>query len=232
MPETLEALGVFLLAVLPGALYVWSFERVVGRWGIGLSDRLLRFAAASTIFLALFAWPLYELRSEYVHHAIVGPDGKRTFVNRIADGDDLPRWLFTLPVLYVALPIVAGTAVGLSVASRSPKWRRVGRVLAGRDPAPRAWDYLFSLRPAAAVRMMLKDDGGWLGGFYGEDSYAAGYPEEPQDVYLERTYAMNQDDGTFVADDAGHPVELGSGLLVRWDEVRFMEVLSEQEATQ
>lgn len=232
MPETLEALGVFLLAVLPGALYVWSFERVVGRWGIGLSDRLLRFAAASTIFLALFAWPLYELRSEYVHHPIVRADGKPTFVNRIADGDDLPWWLFMLPVLYVSLPIVAGTAVGLSVASKSPSWRRVGRILAGRDPAPRAWDYLFSLRPAAVVRMRLKDDGRWLGGFYGEDSYAAGYPEEPQDVYLERTYAMNQGDGSFVTDNAGHPVELGSGLLVRWDEVRFMEVLSEEEARQ
>jgi len=78
--------------------------------------------------------------------------------------------------------------------------------------------------------MRLKDDGRWLGGFYGESSYAAGYPEEPQDIYLERTYAMSQEDGSFVADDAGHPVELGSGLLVRWSEVRFMEVLSEQEA--
>lgn len=232
MPETLEALGVFLLAVLPGALYVWSFERIVGRWGIGLSDRLLRFAAASTIFLAFFTWPLYELRSEYVHHPSVGPGGKPTFANRIADADDLPWWLFTLPVLYVALPIVAGTAAGLSVASRSPRWRRVGRVLAGRDPAPRAWDYLFSLRPAAVVRMTLKDGGGWLGGFYGEDSYAAGYPEEPQDIYLERTYAMNQQDGSFVTDDAGHAVELGPGLLVRWDEVRFMEVFSEREARQ
>lgn len=231
MPETLEALGVFLLAVLPGALYVWSFERILGRWGIGLSDRLLRFAAASTLFLAVFAWPLYYLRSEYLHHRVVGGDGETRFVNRIADGDDLPWWLFTLPVFYVVLPIVAGTAVGLTVASRSPKWRRIGRVLAGRDPAPRAWDYLFSLRPAAAVRMRLKDDGRWIGGFYGEDSYAAGYPEEPQDIYLESTYAMNQGDGSFVTDDAGHPVELGSGLLVRWDEVRFMEMLSEQEAS-
>lgn len=231
MPETLEALGVFLLAVLPRALYVWSFERIVGRWGIGLSDRLLRFAAASTVFLAIFAWPLYHLRSEYLHHRVVGNEGKARFVNRIADGDDLPWWLFTLPVLYVVLPMAVGAAVGLTVASRSPRWRRVGRVLAGRDPAPRAWDYLFSLRPAAAMRMRLKD-GRWLGGFYGEDSYAAGYPEEPQDVYIESTYAMNQEDGSFVTDDAGHPIELGSALLIRWDEVRFVEVLSEQEARQ
>lgn len=43
-----------------------------------------------------------------------------------------------------------------------------------------------------------------------------------------RVHAMNQEDGSFVTDDAGHPVELGSGLLVRWDEVRFMEVLSNE----
>jgi hypothetical protein len=45
VPGTLQALGVFLLALLPGAIYIWSFERVVGRWGIGLSDRVLRFTA-------------------------------------------------------------------------------------------------------------------------------------------------------------------------------------------
>ena len=34
MPDTFEALGVFLVAVLPGANYVWSFECMVGRWGL------------------------------------------------------------------------------------------------------------------------------------------------------------------------------------------------------
>lgn len=230
MPDTIQAFGVFLLAVLPGALYVWSFERVVGRWGIGLSDRLLRFAAASAVFLAVFAWPLYELRSEYQHHAVTGPDGRTVFVNRIADGNDLPWWLFLLPLVYIGLPIAAGTAVGLGVASRSPRWRRVGRVLAGRDPAPRAWDYLFSSRPAAVVRMRLKGDSGWIGGFYGIDSYAAGYPEEPQDVYLEETYAMDQGDGTFLLSENGSLEKLGSGLLIRWDEVLFLEVFPEQES--
>lgn len=229
MPDTLEALGVFLLAVLPGAMYVWSFERVVGRWGIGLSDRVLRFAAASTVFLATFAWPLYELRSEYLHHPAIDSTGERVYANRVADAEDLPIWLFALPLLYVGLPIAAGTAVGRSVRARSPAWRRVGRILAGRDPAPRAWDYVFSSRPAAVVRMRLKSDGSWLGGFYGSRSYAAGYPEEPQDLYLERTFAMDHDTGSFVYDADDRPVELGTALLIRWDEVLFMEFVSDGE---
>jgi hypothetical protein len=72
--------------------------------------------------------------------------------------------------------------------------------------------------------MKLKDDGPWLGGFFGEDSYAAGYPEEPQDLYLERTFAMDQADGSFLTDTAGNPQELGSSLLIRWSEVQFLEV--------
>lgn len=229
MPDTLESLGVFLLAVLPGAMYVWSFERVVGRWGIGLSDRVLRFAAASTVFLAIFAWPLYELRSEYLHHPVIDASGQRVYVNQVADAEDLPIWLFALPMLYVALPIAAGTAVGRSVRAGSSAWRRVGLLLAGRDPAPRAWDYVFSSRPAAAVRMRLKPDGPWLGGFYGDRSYAAGYPEEAQDIYLEQAFAMDQSDGSFVRDADGRPVELGTAVLIRWDEVLFMEFVAEGE---
>ena len=67
----------------------------------------------------------------------------------------------------------------------------------------------------------------WLGGFYGLDSYAAGYPEEPQDIYLEETYAMNQDDGLFLHMENGSLERLGSGLLIRWEEVLFLEVFPE-----
>jgi hypothetical protein len=199
VPDTLEALGVFLLAVLPGAVYIWSFERVVGRWGIGLSDRVLRFIAASAVFLALFFAPLYFLRADYVHHRIVDKSGHVHYEDRLADARSVPWWLFLVPAGYLLLPAALGTAAGRAVRAQPGFWRGVGRVVAGRDPAPRAWDYLFSSEPAAAVRMKLKSDGPWLGGFFGAESYAAGYPEEPQDLYLEETFAMNQDDGSFIA---------------------------------
>jgi hypothetical protein len=33
MPESFEALAVIAIALLPGALYVWSFERLAGSSG-------------------------------------------------------------------------------------------------------------------------------------------------------------------------------------------------------
>jgi len=68
----------------------------------------------------------------------------------------------------------------------------------------------------------LKDDT-WIGGLFSKGSYAAGYPD-PQDLYLERTYAVRSD-GIFapgISDDGFD--ELGSGILVRWEEVKFLEM--------
>ena len=55
MPDTFQAVAVAVVALLPGALYVWAFERQAGRWGIGLSDRLLRFVGGSALFHAAAA---------------------------------------------------------------------------------------------------------------------------------------------------------------------------------
>ena len=55
MPTSFQAAAVLAIELLPGAMYIWSFERQAGRWGIGLSDRVLRFVGASAIFHAFFA---------------------------------------------------------------------------------------------------------------------------------------------------------------------------------
>lgn len=61
----LGAATLVLLALLPGALFVWSFERWAGRYGIGLPDRALRFAGGSAVFLSISAGPLYWLHANY-----------------------------------------------------------------------------------------------------------------------------------------------------------------------
>jgi hypothetical protein len=227
VPDTLTGFGVFLLAVLPGGLYVWSFERVVGRWGIGLSDRLLRIVAASAVFIAAFSYPLYlgwrSLKE------LEGAGDSRSIADLITDGEPVPWWVYLLPLAYVITPFVLGTWAGRAVRSSNARWKSVGRIISGKDPAPRAWDFLFSSSPGATIRMRLKDEGTWVGGQFGEDSYAAGYPEEPQDLFLEMTYAMDQEDGSFTQDENGDFVEIGSGLMIRWSEVQFLEVFPLQE---
>jgi hypothetical protein len=226
VPGTLQGLLVLVLAVLPGAMYVWGFEREAGKWRIGLSDAVLRFVVASALFQVVFAAPLYGLYQRYVHHDVtrggqaVLRNGRPAHENLLAEGD-VPVTLFLVPLAYIAIPAALGTVVGRAVQSRKPRPQRFGRVFAGKDPAPRGWDHLFTSRPSGTVRVRLKD-GSWIGGAFGEGSYAAGYPDKPQDLLLERSYQL-RDDGSFVKDQHGDFVGLGSRILVGWEEMRFLE---------
>lgn len=209
MPTSFEAVAALLVALIPGALYIWSFERMAGRWGIGLSDRIFRFVGASAIF-----------------HAVLAPVTYWLWTSRwpsIAIGDSHPRWLWLIAVVYVAAPLMVGTALGAVARGRSG-W---ARWITGPDPAPRAWDYLFQGERDGWVRIKLKT-GGWIGGAYatyGElKSYSAGYPEQ-QDIFLARSVDLDPATGEFQFDQDGS-VRLGAGgILVRWEEIEYLEYI-------
>jgi len=209
--DSFQGLAVVLLALLPGALYIWSFERLVGAWGSGFSDRLLRFVGVSAVFHTLFAPVTYRLWGDYVQTGRLQKAG-------------LPPTAWAAAVLYVAIPIIAGTSVGLGTASR----RRWARYLTGPTPAPRAWDYLFFSRPDGWIRLRLQN-GTWLGGAYAEGriglrSYAAGYPEE-QDLLLAESVEVDPDTGEFIFDEGGGPAYRGCAILVRWTEIAYLEFI-------
>lgn len=211
MPNTFQALAVLLVALLPGALYVWSFERQAGRCGIGLSDRLLRFVGGSAIFQACVAPASYWLWS--------------TQWPEIRTGEAPSWWLWLLAVIYVAAPLTAGTCIGHGTR-QGAKW---STWFTDPDPAPRAWDHLFQQGSNGWVRVRLKS-GAWIGGAFttspdGRPSYAAGYPEE-QDLYLSATAVIDPDTGAFAYDsDGGVVQELEKGLLIRWDEVEYLQFI-------
>jgi hypothetical protein len=215
---TLEALTVAVLALLPGAVYTWVYERQVSTSRAGLADRLLRLLGASGAFLALALPGLYQL-----YRVFVVP-------GRLVTGDPLPGAVWLLPPAYLLLPAVAGLVVGRAAHARKP-WVRL---LTGPAPAPRAWDHLFSTPKLTGwVRLKLMD-GTWLFGAWssgdaasGENrstpqrSYAAGYPEQ-QDLYLVDTASVG-DDGAVELDGDARPVMRGVGVLVRWDQVVYAE---------
>lgn len=211
MPGTFQALVVLIAALLPGALYTWSYEQLVGAWGVGLSDRVLRFVGVSAVFhaavapLTVWAWRSYVL------------------TGRLGDGN-LPIALWLLPLLYVVIPIASGVVVGRGTVNKRP-W---AKAFTGPSPAPRAWDYLFSRQPDGWVRVRLKS-GVWLGGAFssagdGLDSYAAGYPDE-QDLFLAEAYSVDPESGEFELDANGDVVPTGSGILVRWAEVEYLDFI-------
>jgi hypothetical protein len=209
VPDTFQAVAVTALALLPGALYVWAFERQAGRWGIGLSDRLLRFVGGSAIFHAMAAPLTYWVWTDEV-------PGARA-------SEPLAWWLWLLVLAYVGVPSVLGTVVGRGVRAEKP-WTTL---FTGPDPAPRGWDHLFGQKADGWVRLRMKS-GGWLGGAFadanGRRSYAAGYPE-PQDLYLAAAVELDQETGEFLVDADGNVPLLEGGLLVRWEEVEHLEFI-------
>lgn len=175
--NTVEAVAVLAIAFLPGALYLWALESVVGGWWLSLSDRLYRFVGWSTAFHLTVAPVTYML-----WRGFLAADQWRT-----------GGWELLLPwttlLIYMLLPIVAGRRVGGSWK----QGRAWARALVG-DPAPSSWDHVWSNLELAWVRVRMKS-GGWIGGAYGTGeglpSYAAGHPN-PADLYLAQTYEVDE----------------------------------------
>jgi hypothetical protein len=212
---TFQAAAVTIVAVLPGASYTFAFERVAGSFGVSLSDRLVRFTAASAVFHALFSGPELLIYRTFV-------------VSGRLERAEIIAWEFELLALgYVLLPTAVGSLVG---HGRNRRWRWVS-LLTGGSPEPRAWDYVWT-QPAKTmvVRLRLKS-GRWVAGFFGnvegaQGSYAAGYPEA-QDLFLGLQVKVEPDTGEFIKDGEGfiQPVEGRTALLVRWDEVEYADLL-------
>jgi len=145
---------------------------------------------------------------------------------RLAHGAALPLWLWLVPLIYVAVPALAGSVIGSATADG--KWWT--RYVAGRSPAPRAWVHqLYAHDHTGRVRLKMKDNA-WIVGAYAQSdngrlrSYAAGYPS-PQDLYLVETVECEPATGAFVVDANDRPIPRGMGVLVRWDEVMYLEFI-------
>lgn len=227
LPGTAVGLLVVLVAVLPGSLYTWAFERQVSAYGVTLADRTLRFLAASVLFDLVLAWPAYGL----YRLAAVHQDGR-------GFGQFAVAWLALLVV--VAVPGGTGAVLGGLYVTRSDRsgWRWLRRwltperetrllsVALGRAPAPRAWDNLFSERPNVYLRVRLADDQ-WVGGRFADASYAGGFPHDP-DLYLEEAWAVDQASGELLGETGlGFPVYIPAGQI-RWMEIEYEQTVPEE----
>lgn len=212
MISTFQALAVALLFLLPGAAYNFALERVAGSFGSSLADRLVRFLAASAAFQAVFSGFELWLYREYV------------VTGRLADGEVPWLLLQCVALLYVGLPTAIGSLVGRGQKKRWP-WVRL---LTGESPEPRAWDHVWRRDTVGIVRVRLKS-GSWLAGVYakspsGVRSYASGYPEAG-DLFLSEQLVVDSVSGEFTVDQDGRPFrpDGSPGLLLRWDEIEYLE---------
>ncbi|MGH3320202.1 MAG: DUF6338 family protein [Streptosporangiaceae bacterium] len=221
LPGTVTALLIVIVAVLPGSVYTWAYERQTSPYGVTFADRTLRFIAVSLIFHLVLAWPEYA-----VYRGAIAGRGSLGLVQFVV------LWLGLL--VLVAVPASVGTILGGLYATRSTReglgWlrrrlsaeteRRLLRVALGRTPAPRAWDDLFSEHPSAYIRVRTPD-GVWIAGRFAKDSYAAGFPNST-DLLLEEAWEVEQSSG--VLGDAG----FGYPVYVPAERIAWMEILPEE----
>ncbi|MDG9677919.1 DUF6338 family protein [Micromonospora sp. DH14] len=212
MPTTFLALAVAIMAILPGAACTFAYGARVGSYGVSLPDRVTRFLAVSIIFQALLSGLTYKL---YVELVATG---------RLERGEVSPWAIELTAVCYVAIPYLAGWLVGEGITK---DWLRLRSLVRG-SPEPRAWDFLFShRRPTAILRIKLKS-GQYIAGAFGTSadgkrSHASGYPEAG-DLYLSQTVAVDDTTGEFLRNDDQELIFGPGGMLIRWDEVIFLEV--------
>jgi hypothetical protein len=208
VPGSIQAIVAVFFAVLPGALYVWGVERFIGKWSLRSPDRLLRFVAVSAIFHVLAAPATY-----WLFHRYVDSDEWRA-------GNHLPVGLWAALLVYVAFPFALGVVVG----ARSANERiTVEALVSPRNDPPRAWDYFFATQPDGWIRCRLKS-GLWIGGAYAQGSYAAGYPEDG-DLYLATLADIDAQSGEFAFDSDGAVTLRDASLLVRWEEIEYLEFI-------
>lgn len=221
LPDSLTALLVVVVAVLPGSVYTWAYERQASPYGVTLRDRTLRFITVSLLFHLLLAWPEYV-----VYRAAIQGEG----ILQPARFATLWAGLLVL----VAVPGAIGTILGGLYATRNSRlgWQWIRRwlperrehqllrVMLGRTPAPRAWDDLFSDRPNVYLRVRTLDSL-WIAGRFARDSYAGGFPYQT-DVLLEEAWSVDQETGQL--GDSG----LGYSVYVPAVWIAWMEILPEQ----
>lgn len=221
MPESLQALLIAVLAVLPGAVATFSFERYVGTYTADFPERVVRFIVGSALVFPLtaaFAWPLW---TNVLHASVSDPlTGEAQFVNRLTTNDDLsPLWLL-LPIGYVTAPACAGAVAGSLWAA----WlrRQAGRGRALPDDL-RAWDWAFLDRRPVAVVARLRT-GGWVAGVFGPDSYASPKGLPSKDLYLEVALEVTNE-GVLVLDETDVPIRRDSSVLLHGEDVEMFELI-------
>jgi hypothetical protein len=200
-PSTVTQLVLVVVCVLPGVTYQFVRERARGPvpGETDLGHRLLRALTASIvldgIYLAVLGRNLVEM---------LRPDR--------FPGDPRGTALYALVLLF---GVPASSAAVLS-------WRERRRLRGRYRATPTAWDHMFRDRGPSYVRARLKD-GTWVGGWYGETSFATSYPQ-PAELYLQSSYRMSAD-GSFLA-----RVEATDGLYLRAEDVDVIELLAPPRA--
>jgi Family of unknown function (DUF6338) len=201
LPSTVQELAILLLFVIPGTVYQGVLDRFRGPVAAeqDSSNRIVRAVAASAVFDSVYAVAIGP-------HLVSMTSGKSALSG--LSSHSRSAGLLGL-VLLVLIPSI--------VALLEAKYDR-RKSQAVYDSTPTSWDFLFKSRGSCWIRLKLKDQGGWIGGWYGTKSFTSSYPQ-PSDIYLESEYKMTSD-GKFT-----ETIVNTGGVYVAGERIELVEII-------
>jgi hypothetical protein len=219
MPSTLQALGIVLLAVLPGALATLAYERHRPGRTVDSAERVVRFVGVTLLVSPIAFLLAYPVWREVLHRPALAADGRRIYVNDLANGD-ASKWWSLVVVAYVVIPVLLGLLAGAVVkAYVEQKPERIKRSLGANLTA---WDVIFLEGGPIVIAARLRSDV-WVAGLFGSRSYASAPAVKNKELLLEEEYEVDAD-GRVDRDADGVPVPKGGSVLICWSDVEVFNV--------
>lgn len=188
IPSTWVQVVVILTFVVPGFVYQVSRQAVAGPdpEQQEFATRVLRAIVSTAAFAGVYAL-LFGTR---VVGYIRAPD-------RALDDVQAVGVAFVVFALLIPWLVAQGWYLLVTSKRYQTALARLQDKLGLRrpyDPTPSAWDFAFGKGEASWVRVRLQD-GTWLGGYFGAESFASSFPN-PQEIFVEEGWVINED-GTF-----------------------------------
>lgn len=186
---TNDATQLFMLAVFPGLISMHIYRLCLPARAIEWKTAILEgmfYSAVNSTLCLPIIYHIYKPAFQANH----------------------PVWFF-VGVLFVLL---VGPIMWPFVLTKVLKSRLMKKL---QLPYPTSWDYFFDQREPAYVLVHLSN-GELIGGFYGEDSYAASFPNQG-DLYLETVIKVDES-GKFIS-----VIEGSKGMLVEKQNYEYLE---------
>lgn len=124
-----------------------------------------------------------------------------------------------LAIAFIIVIFISPLLLGLILGYASQQqWVERGLSILGFKTLsgfPSAWDYQFSQINNPIWILVTLKDGSQVGGEFGKNSFASSELPE-RDLYLERVYRISED-------NAWQPVAGTAGILIKADEIRYIE---------
>jgi Family of unknown function (DUF6338) len=218
MVGTFQALSLLLLAILPGAVLLFSYEHHAGPLAGDANERAIRFVVGTVLVFPYTATLAAWIYTRVVHVPVDG--SQDDFRNRLEHPTGIsPAWTL-LPLAYVLVPWCLGWLAGKGRVSL--RKRAVANRATSLVPGVAAWDIVF-LEPGPKLISAKLRGGPWVAGVFSDSSFASASAGKHKELVLEAAVQVD-DKGQIERDDTDTPILLPGAVVLNYADVELMVV--------